>query len=223
MFIREGNPDEKHKLRRFIMKSNSTRALVLSMVFAAVTLVGCDNYTSQSMCENATTGPIEGVTGIYQINTRNTSNFGVETGIIEITDNESKQSYKLKRDDDSEMILCNVGGKYIVESYDEDLKAFSQGRFYVSQVGLHFNPVMYDKVLLDAAGVPNKLVAVPSKMRQIIGEKWSARIDGLTQKLLTLVGEEENMALVIDNSGHSAGQILQYSKPAFYGITLFRK
>jgi hypothetical protein len=206
------------------MKKNSNSVLTVVFGFVALALVGCDNQTTKSLCENPS-GPIEGITGVYDLNFRDQKTFGIQTSKIEIMPNGKILNYKVKGEDDEDsgMIICNTGGQYVLESKDKESGMFTQSRFYTSQVGLHFNPVMYDKTVLDAAGIPNKLVAVPANIRGVIGEKWANRVDGVMANTLSALDQEDAMVLYVDNKDVSPSSLLQYSKPLFVGFTLFRQ
>jgi hypothetical protein len=191
----------------------------------ALAVVGCDAQTKASLCDQAT-GPMEGLIGDYELNDREVDTFGVKTQEIHIGPEVGKKTYSVKFHDDDEegFVACNINGRYILEGKDEKTGGYLQIGLYVSQVGLHINPLFYDKVKLDAAGIPNSVVLIPEGLKRFIGGSASQFIESLASKAVRLVSDdEENKLLFIDNTGVEASKLLENTKPYWAGMTLFRK
>lgn len=201
-------------------------SLVLSI--AATCLVGCDNHTTTSICNEANS-PIEGITGVYELNSRRDQDtFGVHTQRVEIyADKNAKGTvYTLRSDDKMKLKIdiCNIGGAYVFEGYSEGTPEYSTGRFYVSQVGVHFAPFVFDKTKLDAAGIPNVIVVTPQAIRSWLGESVSSKIDVALVKVMSIfANDDESKELVIDNSKVSPSELIKLAVPSSFGITAFRK
>lgn len=205
------------------MKKNSKGLLSVAFGFMSLAFVGCDGRTTESLCLNPS-GPIEGITGSYELSFRDQETWGVKTASVNIMPDGKSLTYKIRGEDkDSHTTICNAGGQYVFETRDENAQLFTQGRFYVSQVGLHFQPIMYDKTSLDAAGIPTKITVIPDKFRKFMGEQWSNRLDGVALKAMEVFDQEDAAVLVVDNKDISPTMLLQHSKPLFLGFTLFRK
>ncbi len=197
---------------------------LLALGMFALAVVGCDAQTKAPLCDQAT-GPMEGLNGDYAVNDRDVDTFGVKTQEIHIGPEVGKKTYSVKfHDDDEGFFACNVNGRYILEAKDEKTGGYLQLGLYVSQVGLHVNPLLYDKVKLDAAGIPNSVVVIPEGLKRFMGGAASKFIESLATKAVQLVSDEgENKLLVIDNTGVEASALLQNTKPSWIGMTLFRK
>lgn len=168
---------------------------------------------------------MEGIIGDYEINDRDTDTFGVKTRVFHIGPEVGKRTYSVKFHDDEEgLVACNVNGRYILEEKDEKNGGYLQLGLYVSQVGLHVSPLLYDKVKLDAAGIPNSVVVIPEGLRRFMGGAASKFIESMAAKAVQLVSDErESKLLVIDNTGIEASKLLENTKPSWIGATLFRK
>jgi hypothetical protein len=190
----------------------------------ALAFVGCDAHTKAPLCDQAT-GPMEGLIGDYEMNDREVDTFGVKTEEIHIGPEVGKKTYSVKFHDDEEgFTACNINGRYIMEGKDEKTGGYLQLGLYVSQVGLHINPLLYDKVKLDAAGIPSSVVLIPEGLKRFMGGSASKFIESLATKAVRLVSDdEENKLLFIDNTGVEASKLLENTKPYWAGMTLFRK
>jgi hypothetical protein len=189
------------------------------------TLMGCDGRTSQSLCSQAT-GPILGLPGTYEINSRDSDTFGVHTDTFTIEPQLGKLTYSLKTsDDDDAMVACNVGGVYILESEKPKIGGFQQARLYVTEAGLHIHPMLYDKVKLDAAGIPNHVEMIPENVKNILGKTMTHRVETLLAHVVKMFDDAPTTiaALIIDNSDVPGSKLVQYSKPMLLGLTAFRQ
>jgi hypothetical protein len=204
------------------MKKNSTSIATVVLGFVALSFVGCDGQTTKSLCDQPT-GPIEGITGIYEFNSRDPETFGIKTDTIKITPDEKKLTYKvsgLSKGDD--IVICNVAGHVVMEAQEDD-NTYSQVRVFISNVGLQFSPILYDKVALDAAGVPNKVVVLRSQWRGLLGESLAGKVDKMLGSLMSVLDVEESKYILVDNANLPNNSLLMMSKPASYGLTLFRR
>ena len=205
-----------------VSKSFSQVGSLVTLV-AALSLAGCDSRTAKSLCAEQN-GAIEGLSGIYEANFRNDTTFGVESMKVRIVPDE-KGMAQLKttngRDEDETTTqICNLNGSYIMETEDKKFGGFTHARMYISQVGIHIVPVLFDKVALDADQIPNKVVVIPAVLRQAIGDLVSEKLEQLASRVFDA---EDEKALYIDNANVPAAVLLQHGKPSSIGFTIFRK
>jgi hypothetical protein len=198
---------------------------VLSVVVGCLSLafVSCDSYTTHSLCSGAT-GPIEGITGSYEVSFRQSETFGITTTTFDIMPDDKGRAYRVQSEDNnSSLLICNVAGQYLFEHFDDVTQLYSQGRLYIGQMGLLFQPLMYDKLKLDGAGIPNKISVIPDKFRGLLGDVWSSRADRVVSSILAMLGQDDQAVLVVDNSNAKPGDLLQHAKPSVIGFTAVRR
>jgi hypothetical protein len=106
--------------------------------------------------------------------------------------------------------VCRINDMYISESYNEERRLYDQQRIFVTNVGVHFAPLMYDVSELADAGVDTKIIS--EEVRKLIGDK-----------LANLVETAAAQIMVIDNYGIPATTILQTARTAPAGYHLLRK
>ena len=204
---------------------NMIKAIGLAGIML-VTLTGCDSGTVKPLCPEAT-GGIEGITGVYTLNMRG-HDFSISQSTFSIIpDSKSKNgSFKMLSDDgsnDEDTTICNIGGVYVMEKKDKDV-GYSQGRLYISQVGLHFVPNLFDKAALDAAGIPNKILVIPARLRSMMGDKLATSVEQVITRVAThFTDDDSTEALQIDNTSVPAVKLVPFAKPASYGFTLYRE
>lgn len=192
-------------------------------VVASLTFVACDGHTTKSMCTDAT-GPIEGLTGVYDFNSRDQETFGIHVSKLRIVPDE-KGTVEVKsvgdNDENLNINICNINGAYVLEVQRKNLDTFSPSRLYVSQAGIHISGLLFDKVALDNAKIPNKLVAVPEFVQTLVGSAVSHKIETVIQTVLESVADSQN--ILVDNTNVSAAKLLDTTKPSSVGFTWFRK
>lgn len=211
-------------MKAFSLTKKSVKQLapVLALM-AAVSLAGCDSRTAKSLCAEQS-GPIEGITGIYNINSRDQTTFGVESHKVRIVP-DGKGTARLvsesqKDDEEISIQICNVSGAYVMEAEDKKFGGFSHARMYVSQVGFHIVPLLFDKVALDAAQIPNKVIVIPAALRQLVGEAVSGTLERIATAVFDL---EDQQTLYIDNANVPAPSLLRNAKPGSGSFTMFRE
>lgn len=200
-------------------------AIVKSLCLAAIavtTFVGCDGHTTKSLCTDAT-GPLEGISGVYDLNIRDQETFGIHVSKLRIVP-DTKGTVQVKSvgtaDDGVKINICNINGAYILEVQDKDLNTFSPARLYVSQAGLHISGLMFDKIALDNANIPNKLIPFPESARKIMGTTLTNKLELGLQAILN---ESDSKAILVDNTAIPAAKLLLLTKPSSFGFTWFRE
>lgn len=209
-----------------MMSGTKLNAIVPTVCLAAALIfTGCDSRTKQSLCQDSQ-GGLEGITGVYDMHGRNTETFGIESQTIRIVPDEKSTTLKiLSGNNDDTGVICNINGAYIVETKDESTGAYVHGRMFVSQVGLHVVPLLFDKLALDKAGIPNEIATVPDAVRNMIGQSLTMLVEQAMAMVSGVISprDDEQQALFIDNTGVPAATLLQSSKPSSIGFNIYRR
>lgn len=211
-------------MSQFSMKGFSTTSIVPALVLVlSFALNGCDNGTTRPLCSEAN-GHLEGITGIYKMHLRNSDDWSLTKATVRIVpDEKDSRKASFKNDDDIEIEICNINGVYVAEAKFEE-QQFVPSRMYVTQAGLQFAPLMFDKRLLDAAGIPSDVVVIPESLRKIVGKSFAQILGEIASFVVETVSDEESTkVLMIDNTAHKASEVLQYAQPSSLGFTIYRE
>lgn len=211
-------------MSQFSNKGLSTTSIVPALVLVlGFVLNGCDNGTTKALCTDAN-GQLEGITGVYKVHYRNDDDWGLTKATIRIVpDEKDTRKASLKIDDDLEMEICNINGVYVAEAKSTE-QQFVQNRMYVTQAGLQFAPLMFDKRLLDAAGIPSEVVVIPESLRKIVGRSFAQILGKIASFVVEKFSDEESTkVLMIDNIAHKATEVLEYAQPSSLGFTIYRE
>lgn len=184
---------------------------------------GCDNRTVKPMCDEGSDGMIEGITGVYSLNMRNTDDFSVTSTSVRIVPDELKKTARVLNDD-SEIIatVCVHGGFNVWETTGTDFKGAYPSRLFVTQAGLHIHPLMFDKTKLDEAGIPNTVEILPEEVRKVLGVKLSSRLASALAPVAKLF-DDEIKELVVDNTDVPNAFLLRHATPGAVGFAAFRQ
>jgi hypothetical protein len=191
------------------------KILKTASVLATIVLTnGCQNGITHSVCAGKSAN-LEGISGSYEVSFQK-DDFTIETLKTKIDMDERSGKVKTitflgQREEELEATLCTIGGVHIAERFDTKSATYNLVRLNVSNVGLQFSPLMFDKAALDAAGVKNQIIEVPNALKHF----------GLS--LLSFNDSETSSYLVVENSELTAEETLRFTKVSPASITYIRK
>lgn len=175
-----------------------------------VTLTGCENLTTQPMCNESNAAVFEGISGTYYLSALDDEfNRSVEL-INVIVDEDNKTRFKVRSKKNStevELAACRIGSHAIIEAHYQEIGLYSQAKLTVTNVGLQFSPFYYDRSQLTEFGVVTSILEYDAK--------------SLVKRFLNLEGRPRS--LVIDNSTIDGKALLPLSVQGPYSINLIRK
>jgi hypothetical protein len=159
------------------------------------------------------------MTGVYTFTVQN-EDFTTKTEEIPVGVDE--RGYVATPDgDDDETRVCQIRGHFVQESFDADVKGYSQSRIYVTNMGLTTLPLFYDKAALDAAGIPSKVFEVPGAVAKVLGRDATALVESALTRVA--VALEPTLGLMVDNGDAAPAAVLAAGHAGPVGLTLIRK
>lgn len=168
------------------------------LVGAVFSFVGCSNYTKAPVCNDGNATRLPGVSGTYTLSVQD-EEFNVHTQVVRIVDGGSQVSLKLASGENEEGKLCHINGWNVVESYDDAAQGYSQMRVNISNVGLSFAGIQFDRQGLTASGIPSEISEIE-------------RPEELFKKFAPKMFSEVERALSIDNSNVSSMELFKHAK-----------
>lgn len=183
-------------------------ALVCVVGFSALT--GCENLTTQPVCNESNAAVFEGISGTYYLASLD-EEFNRTVEIVNvIVDSENKARFKVrskKSNSELELAACRIGSHDVIEAHNPDVGLYAQAKLSVTNVGLQFSPFYYDRAQLTEYGIPSSVLEYDAK--------------ALVKRFLNL--ESGPRSLVIDNSKVDGKGLLPLSVQGPYSINLIRK
>ncbi|MGE0172914.1 MAG: hypothetical protein AB7T49_09020 [Oligoflexales bacterium] len=199
------------KVSKQVLSTIAGAALALSMV-------GCNNYTSAPLCNDENSADIPDLSGTYTVSVQDTETFEVETKEIVVSAHRKGVVSWAQEDGSSEESrLCGIDGRVILESFSDDVGGYKQSQIYVTSMGITESPIMFNKPSLDAAGITNSIFAMPESVRDFLGKELSGKVE----RALTEVSG--NLGLMVDPTGRSPEEILSHAETSSFAFTYLRK
>jgi hypothetical protein len=213
------------------MSSNIRSFARIALRLAAIAVAGsaltaCQNYTAAPVCteDNAVVPP--GLTGTYTISVQ-ADDFTTQTSEIVVEAAATRNGHAIiKRTADGneeESLVCEVGGHFIQESFNEAVKGYSQERLYVTGMGLTVLPVFFDRQALTDAGIAAKIIEIPEGVRGVVGTRAAAMLEGAATWLARLGDDEVPTGLYVHNEDVAPAALMRHSLAGPVGVTLLRK
>lgn len=199
---------------------------ILAVGFVGLQLIACSNYTTQAVCTEGNVTEVGGLTGTYTFSTQDSETFVVETETIEISAGKKRGTIVFRdgRGRDEEATVCFVNGRYVSETFDEEIGAYEQSHIYVTSMGISGAPVMYNKASMDEAGILSEIFVLPEEEE---GEEglFAARAGRFVKGFLGRVvrAAEESLGLRIDNSQVSPQDLLKHASTGPVSLNYYRK
>jgi hypothetical protein len=186
-----------------------------SVVLCAVLAVGCENVTTSPLCtsENAIDS-LPGSSGHYTLATQD-QDYNVAVTEFDVANTSNNISLKSVSFDEQGVLCGWQNGWTVAQQKDSETGGYKYNRVSVTSTGLIWQPIVFDRAGLTAAGIPSKIVK--SEGLQLL------RKLPLLQSFGTLGLSDTLDAMIIENSDTDWRSVTQFAHSSPGGLILVRK
>jgi hypothetical protein len=186
-----------------------------SVVLCAVFAVGCENVTTSPLCTSENSiDSLPGSTGQYTLAIQD-QDYNVAVTEIEVANSSNSISLKSASLDEQGSLCSWQNGWTVAQQKDADTGGYKYSRVSVTSTGMIWQPIVFDRAGLTAAGVPTTVVKSD-------GNHLLSKLP-LLRNFGTLGLSDSINAMIIDNSNTDWRSVTKFSHSSPGGLILVRK
>jgi hypothetical protein len=199
----------------FSFSGITRNGFLCSAVVCAVFSVGCENITTSPLCNSENSiDSLPGSSGKYTLAIQD-QDYNVAVTEFEVTNSSTSISLKNASLDEQGVLCSWQNGWTVAQQKDADTGGYKYSRVSVTSSGMIWQPIVFDRAGLTAAGIPTTVVK--SEGLQLLSKH------PLLQNFGTLGLSDTINAMIIDNSNSDWRSVAKFSHSSPGGLILVRK